>query len=96
LISHKLNNRLSAQGVGWALRALGSSKKAELAGYDSNSVPWHRVVNSQGGLSTQRLPGMPPDRQKKLLKREGVKFDAEDKMNLDKYLWKEFLSSVSD
>lgn len=91
LISLKLDGRLSAQGVGWALKALGRSKKDELAGYDSNTVPWHRVVNSQGGLSTQRLPGMPPGRQKTLLKREGVKFDAEDKMDLDRYLWKEFL-----
>ena len=93
LISLKLGGRLSAQGVGWALKALGHSKKEELAGYDSNTVPWHRVVNSHGGISTHRIPEIPPDMQKILLQREGVKFDREEKMNLDKYLWKEFLSS---
>jgi methylated-DNA-protein-cysteine methyltransferase related protein len=91
LISLKLGGRLSAQGVGWALKAVGSSKKKELAGYDSNTVPWHRVVNSEGGISTQRRPEIPPGMQKKLLKREGVKFNSEDKMDLKKYLWKEFL-----
>ena len=93
LISLKLGGRLSAQGVGWALKALGRSKKAELAGYDSNTVPWHRVVNSEGGISTHRIPEIPPDMQRTLLTGEGIKFSREEKLDLDKYLWKEFLSS---
>lgn len=91
LISHKLGGRLSAQGVGWALKALGAKKKS-WGDYDSSNVPWHRVVNSQGGISTGRNTEMPPDLQKKLLRREGVKFNKEDKIDLSVYLWAEVLN----
>ncbi|MBS1989657.1 MAG: MGMT family protein [Cyanobacteria bacterium SZAS LIN-3] len=94
LISHKLGGRLSAQGVGWALKALPKKKKGELADYDSSNVPWHRVINAQGGISTGRIIEIPPDLQKKLLRREGVKFNAEDKVDLAKYLWKEFADDL--
>jgi methylated-DNA-protein-cysteine methyltransferase-like protein len=94
LISLKLGGRLSAQGVGWALRALGTSKKEELADYNSDTVPWHRVINSKGGISTSCIHNIPPDRQKKLLQREGIKVNRDGIIDLDKYLWKEFLLSV--
>jgi methylated-DNA-protein-cysteine methyltransferase-like protein len=53
-------------------------------------VPWQRVINAQGGISTGRTGDMPPDMQKKLLRKEGVKFNKEDKVDLERYLWKEF------
>jgi len=96
LISHKLGGRLSAQGVGWALKALPKNKKGELAPYNSDNVPWQRVINAQGGISTHKVGEIPPDMQKKLLKREGVKFNKEDKVDLGKYLWKEFLGEDDD
>lgn len=89
LISHMIGGRMSAQGVGWALKALGSGKTKK--DYDSDNVPWHRVVNAQGGTSTHKV-GLPPDLQRTLLEAEGVKFNKEDKLDLDKYLWKEVLS----
>ena len=85
LISNMLEKRLSAQGVGWALRALSNDKSDKK--YHSGNVPWHRVVNSTGGVSTSRNTDMPPDLQQTLLEAEGVKFDREGKMELPQYLF---------
>ena len=96
LISNLLGSRLSAQGVGWALKALpafGEKKKGETSSkYNSKTVPWHRVINSQGGTSTHKVPEFPPDLQRELLEAEGVVFDQEEKIDLPKYLWMEGLS----
>ena len=97
LISHMIGGRMSAQGVGWALKALGSAKRMGQASktslvhtaYNSSTVPWHRVVNAQGGTSTHKVAEIPPDLQKQLLEAEGVVFDDEGKMHLNKYLWVE-------
>lgn len=108
LISNLLGGRLSAQGVGWALRALPSAlesehkkkavknglKNALAARYSSDIVPWHRVINSQGGISTRRILGLPWDLQRELLEKEGVVFDHEEKTDLEKYLWWEGLKSL--
>lgn len=85
IISRMIGGRMSAQGVGWALKALGSGKqKDELA-----DIPWHRVVNAQGGTSTQKLPDVPLGLQQALLESEGVVFNDEGRMNLADYLWSE-------
>jgi methylated-DNA-protein-cysteine methyltransferase-like protein len=108
LVSHMIGGRMSAQGVGWALKALGSAKqtlrpgksstanrisdkpgKQNLPAYSSATVPWHRVVNAQGGTSTHKVAGIPPELQRQLLESEGIVFDDEGKMDLDKYLWME-------
>ena len=47
-------------------------------------LPWFRVINSKGQIS---LKGKGYQEQKKLLKKEGVKFDKADKIDLKKYLW---------
>ena len=99
-----INGRLSAQGVGWALKALASEvaekqkrsprspnrQKHSLqdAGKTKQSVPWHRVLNSQGGTSTHKNPNIPPGLQRVLLEAEGIKFNEEEKLDLDKHLWK--------
>lgn len=93
---------MSAQGVGWALKALGSSKRADQdtrqnktksikkVSFDMGSVPWQRVVNSQGGMSTIKLADIPPGLQQHLLEAEGIIFDAEGKIeDLNRYLWME-------
>ena len=83
LVSHMVNERLSAQGVGWALQALASASKKR-----ATPVPWHRVINSLGGVSTHKNPNIPPGLQRALLEREGIKFDEEETIDLDSYLWK--------
>ncbi len=112
VISDMLGGRLTAQGVGWALKALpdGSVKvtsksaatKAKPAKtakpakqpkqlkqpgkYNSQTVPWQRVINSRGTTSTFKV-GMPPDLQREILEKEGVAFDHEGKVDLKKYMW---------
>jgi methylated-DNA-protein-cysteine methyltransferase-like protein len=90
LVSHMIDGRMSAQGVGWALKALGTKKRKEESPInDMKSVPWQRVVNTQGGTSTHKIADIPPGFQQHLLELEGIVFDEEGKMELPKYLWTE-------
>ena len=50
-------------------------------------IPWQRVINSKGGISTNKLMNIPLDLQKKLLEKEGIKCDKKEKINLQQYLW---------
>ena len=64
--------------VGYALSALD----------DESTVPWHRVVNAQGKISL-RSSGSGYDLNQRLrLEREGIVFDAGDKISLATYRWK--------
>lgn len=89
LISNLLGKRMSAQGVGWALKALG--RKHGPLNFDMSTVPWQRVVNSDGGTSTHKISEIPPDLQRQLLQEEGIVFDANEKIDLKTYLWWEGL-----
>ncbi len=49
-------------------------------------VPWQRVINHYGGLSTYKVgSGM---EQRALLEQEGVVFSAEGTVDLQKYQWR--------
>jgi methylated-DNA-protein-cysteine methyltransferase-like protein len=48
-------------------------------------VPWHRVVNASGGLSTERMPDVPPGLQRALLAAEGVRFRRNGTLDLERY-----------
>ena len=69
-------------------RVVGSALN-RLAKYQSksNGIPWQRVINSKGGISTNRLMNIPLGLQKKLLEREGIRFNKDEKTDLSKYLW---------
>ena len=82
-ISDLIGRRLSPAGVGWAMRAL--------SGKEDPPVPWHRVINSRGQLSTQKNPDIPMGLQRALLEREGLKFDEQEAIDLSRYLWVEGL-----
>jgi len=71
-LSELVDGRLSAVGVGWAMRAAGPK------------LPWHRVVNAAGGLSTEAET---PGRQRALLEAEGVRFSADGKIDLARHQW---------
>ncbi|MCI0708490.1 MAG: methylated-DNA--[protein]-cysteine S-methyltransferase [Ignavibacteriae bacterium] len=64
---------------------------ARLVGYalhnlpDGSSIPWHRVINSKGEISL-RTVGESHNKQRKLLEKEGVKFNK-NKVDLKKYGW---------
>ncbi len=69
-LSRLIGRRLTPVGIGWALGAV------------SDDVPWHRVINSKGGISTENhAPGL----QKRLLKKEGVRFNREGFVDLSRY-----------
>lgn len=74
-ISTLLAGRLSPAAVGWAMSAA------------PEDVPWQRVVNASGRCSTERRGDLPPGLQQALLEREGVRFDGDGRIDLDRYRW---------
>lgn len=66
----------TARMVGYALAALGPN----------TTVPWQRVINSQGKISP-RSGGIGSALQRQILEAEGVVFDARGKVDLAKYGW---------
>jgi len=73
-------NRRAARQVAYVLHS--SSEKHDL--------PWHRVVNSKGGISLK--PGHGRELQKKLLAEEGIVFKEDDSVDLKRHLWKPTLT----
>jgi len=78
---------------GLVARVLGEGYDARVIGYimhatpkDGRSIPWHRVINSQGRCSTAGLT-TPPDLQQRLLEAEKVTFDDKGKCNLKECVW---------
>lgn len=66
----------TARRVGWALRALPRGLQ----------VPWQRVINSRGTISTKyREEGARLQRQ--LLEQEGIHFDTADRTDLRRFQW---------
>ena len=70
-------------GEGYTPRTVGFV----MHGANESDTPWHRVINSQGKCSTGRIV-LPPDKQQRMLEREGVKFDAAGRCDLAEFLWK--------
>lgn len=62
-----------ARTVGYALNELPKGR--------TEAVPWQRIINSTGGIST-RGP-----LQRRLLEAEGVTFDARDRVEMARYRW---------
>ena len=69
-------------GEGYTPRTVGFV----MHGADECKTPWQRVINSQGRCSTGRIV-LPSDKQQRMLEREGVKFDASGRCDLEKFLW---------
>lgn len=75
---------------GQIARLAGLRGQARLVGYAMHAlpagthVPWQRVVNARGEIS---LPGSSAARQRERLEREGVRFDARGRIDLDRFLW---------
>jgi methylated-DNA-protein-cysteine methyltransferase related protein len=63
-----------ARAVGWAMRQC------------PGELPWHRVVNAQGGLSKGTHPEYYP-LQRDLLEQEGVVFDLSGHIDLHVFGW---------
>lgn len=52
---------------------------------EKDKLPWHRIVNRQGRISLKRGYGY--EIQRELLRQEGIKFDENDTIDFDRYLW---------
>ena len=64
------------RGVGYALSHLPID----------TDVPWWRVVNRRGAISTSRITGV-AQRQRALLEHEGVEFDEEGEASWERFGW---------
>lgn len=67
--------------VGTSPRVVGYALHANR---DPKNVPCHRVINSKGKISSGYAFGG-PGIQKKLLESEGIKFDVDEKVDLNKF-----------
>ena len=66
----------AARQVGYALSALD----------EDSDVPWHRVINAKGEISTRWDPAC-ESQQRDLLESEGVAFNNEHRINLSAFRW---------
>jgi methylated-DNA-protein-cysteine methyltransferase-like protein len=73
-----LGHPRAARTVGWALHAL--SPEAAV------TLPWWRVINAQGRVSTS-CASHAADEQRARLADEGVMFGADDRVDLMRYGW---------
>ncbi len=71
-----LGNPCGARTVGWALHALP----------EGTDVPWQRVINAQGCISTS-CQQHDAALQRELLEQEGIVFDEHDRTDLERYRW---------
>ena len=90
---HRIVSRIPKGRVatyGQIARLAGLRGQARLVGYAMHAlpattrVPWQRVVNARGEIS---LPGSSAVRQRERLEKEGVRFDARGRIDLDRFLW---------
>jgi len=66
----------AARTVGWALRALPPG----------SPVPWHRIINAQGLIPTSSREDSAAQ-QRALLEEEGIRFDLNNRVDMDTYGW---------
>jgi methylated-DNA-protein-cysteine methyltransferase related protein len=69
-------------GAPWAAWEVG-----QVAHNGSGGLPWHRVVNKQGGLASG-WPGGGRAVHKLALEAEGVKVSGDYKVDVERLLWK--------
>jgi len=77
IIAQAMGDPRKAREVGWALYAKPKS----------DTAPAHRVVNREGRLSGGWAFGS-PEVQRGLLEAEGVGFLADDRVDLERHLWR--------
>lgn len=57
---------------------------------EKHDLPWHRVVNSKGGISLK--PGQGYELQKRRLEAEGVVFKEDGSIDLKRFQWRPTLT----
>jgi methylated-DNA-protein-cysteine methyltransferase related protein len=64
---------VDARTVGFALN--------EIPKHGTEEIPWQRIINAQGGISTKGLL------QRKLLEDEGIVFEENNRIDLRRFRW---------
>lgn len=78
----RIAGRCSAQMVGFALASLASYRERQ----DFEEVPWQRIINAKGKISPHGF-GMGGFIQRQLLEEEGIEFDSESVIDLERFGW---------
>ncbi len=52
-------------------------------------IPWHRVVNAKGEISYSLSRNGGDVLQRRLLEKEGIKFDASNRLDLERCRWRD-------
>ena len=79
---------------GQVARLAGLAGQARLVGYalsaldDRSRIPWHRVVSVRGGISVRSDSGPAGVVQRLRLRRERLRFDAQDRIPLELFRWR--------
>jgi methylated-DNA-protein-cysteine methyltransferase related protein len=73
----KIVGRCTARMIGYAMAALRGR----------TDVPWQRVINAKGEISA-RSGGDGAIRQRRLLEKEGIRFDRGGRVDFKRYRWK--------
>ncbi|MDJ0755686.1 MAG: MGMT family protein [Ardenticatenaceae bacterium] len=81
-IARMLGRPRAARAVGYALNAL----KDHHQDPNFEPVPWHRVINAAGRISTVNRE-LTANRQADLLRDEGVSVNEDLTLHLERYLW---------
>ena len=84
----RIAGRCSAQMVGFALASLASSSERQ----NFEEVPWQRIINAKGKVSPHGF-GMGGFIQRQLLEEEGVAFDSEGVIDLERFGWNGVLTT---
>ena len=78
---------------GQVARLAGLAGQARIVGYalaalpQGSRLPWHRVVNAQGGIS-RRADGPFCQIQRARLEKERVSFDRRGRISLERFRWR--------
>ena len=83
-IAAMLGRPNAPRAVGYALSSLKDATSHDR--FTSQTVPWQRVVNSQGRISIRHRE-VTANKQAMLLRDEGVEVDENGRINLDIHLW---------
>lgn len=79
-VARMLGRPNAARAVGYALAALANKRETD------PPVPWYRVINHAGRISTPDMDGG-ASQQMKLLRAEGVVVSDDLRVDLSVYLW---------
>ena len=75
LIAACAGNHRASRQVAWVLHSCSAK----------DNLPWHRVINSKGGISLPVGGGF--EQQRLLLEAEGIAVDQKGRVDLKRHLW---------